>query len=355
MKRFIKPAILVLCLVALTASVVAQKSADSTNSGLPLGGYLQAQDQNPYTGDSLMSSAGTPVDYIQVAEDIEIMSRIIDKSLEEKFSDNYKASSMFREFQGCQGIYLKGYGAIFVTSIGFPVAEIEVPEQKDAPDELWIRMKSELRGESTSGSGAYGISYKDAAEKYDAEKVKQLKEELLKLVGTYAPNIRNLGSGENVVVAVRGSSSFGKIIRSIVYDTRSDAMIVEKSLSVFGSAEPGSPEKTLEITKPPSMSEPVVAPPEEAPEAVTPSTVAPSKSVPQLVQGAAARRRSDVVAATVVGKKPDGKSYTMVLSDGISKGRTNLIIKVGKGDIIAYKDGKLDHNAFMKKAEIIQY
>jgi len=305
MRRLIKPAILVLCLVALTAN-----------------------------------GAETPGDYTQVAEDIEIMAKIIDKSLEGEFSDYYRASSMFREFQGCQGIYLKGYGAIFMTNIGFPVAEIEMPEQKDAPDELWIRMKNELRGGSTSRSGSYGISYKDIAEGYNSEKAEGLKKELLKLVGTYAPNIRNLGSGENVVVAVRGSSGSGKIIRSVVYGTENDAMIYEQLLPASSKDEPGSSAKAPEITKSPSMPKPVV----------TPSVVAPSESTPQPVPKAATGRRTISLV-----KKPDGKTYAMLLSEGRNGSRTNLIIKVSKGDIMAYKDGKLDLDSFMEKAEITQY
>jgi hypothetical protein len=176
MRRFINPTILGLCLVALVAGAATE----------------------------------TSIDYAQVAEDIDVMAKIIDKTLEAKFPEEYKASSLFRESHGCQGIYLKGYGAIFITSIGFPVAEQKPPEEKATPDDLWQRTKYELRGgqvQNTQYYTQYFVTHHDASGAYDSGKVEQLEEELLKLIGTYAPNIRQLGSQGNVVIAVRGTTT----------------------------------------------------------------------------------------------------------------------------------------------------
>jgi len=272
MRRYIKPTILILFLTALVA----------------------------------VAATETNIDYMQVAEDIDIMARIIDKTLETEFYDEYKAISLFKGFRyGCQGIYLKDYGAVFMTSIGFPVAyQTEAPQEEPTPDDLWQQTKYELKGVPSRMTGI-SVANLHSEENYDSQKAEQLKEVLVRLIGTYAPNIRQLGPQENVVVAVRGTGN-PKQFQNITISE------FKKQLSS------GSYHMETHVDKP----KPV------------PKTV----KVPKVakVDGP----KSIVVATT---------------SDKAARGDTTLIIKVNKENIMSYKDGKLDFSGLMNQAEITQY
>jgi hypothetical protein len=270
MRRYTKPTILILCLTALVAA-----AATDTN-----------------------------IDYMQVAEDIDIMARIIEKTLEGKFPDEYRASSLL--FRGCQGIYLKGYGVVFMTSISFPVAEqAKAPQEKAPPDDLWQQTKYELKGLQVPG-----ITYADIGGNYDSQKVAQLKEELVRLIGTYAPNIRQLSSQENIVIAVRGKPG----------------LRVQSSYSSYGGYSASYNGGAYSIS-----------------EGRLPLKIEPRRiSVPTVKN----------VGPTEAVSTP---TTTANISDGGAGGDTTLIVKVNKESIMAYKDGRLDFAGFMKQAEITQY
>jgi hypothetical protein len=262
MRRYIKPTILILCLTALVA----------------------------------VAATETNIDYMQVAEDTDIMARIIDKTLEREFPDEYKVSSLLSGFNGCQGIYLKDYGIVFMTSIGFPVAEqMEEPQEKATPDDLWQQTKYELKGLRVPG-----ITHADIGGNYDSQRVERLKEELLNLIGTYVPNIRQLSSQENVVIAVRGKP--GLRVQSTGWSSNQNT---------FSYGQYVTPGKKV-ITEPKVLT----------------------------------------VKTPVV---PTTEMVTTTTLDRGAKGNTTFIIKVNKESIMAYKDGKLDFSGFINQAEITQY
>ena len=265
MRRYTKPTILILCLTALVAA-----AATDTN-----------------------------IDYMQVAEDIDIMARIIEKTLEGRFPDEYRASSLLREFRGCQGIYLKDYGVVFMTSISFPVAEqAEAPQEKTTPDDLWQQTKYELKG-----VGVPSVTHVNIGGNYDSEKVEQLKEELVRLIGTYAPNIRQLSSQENIVIAVRGKPG----------------LRVQSSYSSYSGGTYSTSVDRLPLKiEPRGISVPTV------------KNVGPTEAV-------------------------STPTTTANISDRGAGGDTTLIVKVSEESIMAYKDGKLDFASLMNQAEITQY
>ena len=332
MRRYIRPITIFFCLAVMVSGVLAdgnsipEKSAGTktTDAGTTGSDAILGKALDHGTGSSSRATglaygteygSKTDIDYTQVAEDTEIMAKIIDKALQAKFPDEYKSASMFREFQGCQGIYLRNHGAIFMANIGFPVAEHENSEKEAATDDLWKQTKSELKGANIDG--AYSISFpdKDTGGGYDSEKVEKLKKELLKLIGEYASNIRNLGSRENVVIAVRGSSGSLERVQTVMYKGSENTKRTEQLPALQ------SKNKSESAKEPPKPEKPTV--------------------------------QSETVTALIT--KPDGNRYTMVMSDGRDKNRTTLIISVSKGNILAYKDGKLNLDELMKKAEITQY
>ncbi len=211
MRQYIRLTILVFCLMAfatLVTKAMGHQDVKLIRTDTETGTHVEVEILYPKTK--------TGIDYAQIAEDMEIMSRVIGKTLEQEFPKDFKMrlvihseSSYERtKIRGCQGIYLKGYGAVFMISARFPLAEQKPPEPeaKAAPDDLWQETKNELRGMPNRRIiDAGGRKYES---RYESEIVERLKRELLKLIGTYAPNIRQLGSQENVVIAVRGTSGF---------------------------------------------------------------------------------------------------------------------------------------------------
>jgi hypothetical protein len=362
MRRYIKPITIFFCLAVLVSGVLADGSSipkqsagtKTTDAGTTGDDAILGKSLGSGTGSSSRATgltygneyeSKTDVDYAQVAEDTEIMAKIIDKALQAKFPDEYKSASMFREFQGCQGIYLRNHGAIFMTNIGFPVAEYETSDQEAATDDLWKQTRSELKGANIGG--AYSISFpdKDADGGYDSEKVEKLKKELLRLIGEYASNIRNLGSRENVVIAVRGSSGSVNRVETVMYKGPENIKRTEQLPALQSKNMPES------AKEPPKPGEPTPTVPSTAKVMQGESGV--TAKYDEKVKLPTAPEPSGTVTALI--QKPDGNRYTMIMSDGRDKNRTTLTISVSKGNILAYKDGKLNLDELKEKAEITQY
>lgn len=338
---------------------------------------------------------GLDTDYAQVAEDVDVMARIIDKTLEEEFPNEYKAlrTGIFfgGDRDGCQGIYLEGYGAVFMIRVDFPVAEQKAPQEETTPDDLWQRTRYELRGMQ---GGVYGdvFASRGTGGSYDSEKVKRLKEELLKLIGTYAPNIRQLDPQENVVVAVRGvpaatQISVYSVDRRVKQSVEQEMERLKKELGKLqqqqGKVKEEAEKLKQQQNKAKEEAEKLLneASPDEA--APTPPGSSEATGVSQVTATSANTSVAaptpvtvpDVTTSVIVktsGEKPEvvmktdkvivpgapgklGEAFYTTISDKDNRGRTTLIIKTSKGDITAYKDGRIDLDKFMEKAEIIQY
>lgn len=322
----------------------------------------------------------TGTDYTQVAEDVDIMSRVIEKAIQKKFPDEYQTAPAFfsRASQGCQGIYLSGYGAVFMTSIGFPVAEKKVSQAEDRADDLWQEAKSEMSGVEGRRSGIR------TSEDYNPEKVSQLREELLKIVGTYGPNIRQLGPQENIVIAVQGTPGpFPEVGFTYphVNDLEPVRIGIEKAIEEYGQKVRSTGEKTGTAG---SESKPAKAPeaPASAESIPGPADLAELNAAKsELDEGSAALRQLEAeLAKNAVesAKSADAlkqaesklreraeqlkslevarRAYIgLPMLEAAGRSRTTLIIRVSKESIMAYKEGKADLNALMKQAEIIQY
>ena len=306
-------------------------------------------------------------DYVQMVEDVDIMARIIDKTLAAEFSDEYRgfrAGNIFgSDCDGCQGIYLKGYGAVFMTSIGFPVSERKTAEGKAAPDDLWQQTRYEISGAPGGGtSGAMHVIGLSDSAKYEPEKVEQLKEELLKLIGTYAHNIRQLGANENIVVAVRGTTGYAHTVslsgmmNYYVASTGEAHKLVTVSTPGAPKAEvwvrhyEGKPEAKSELEKPelekPELEKPELEKPEAPPKA--PRTESPPITIPT----------TSTVTAPSTGMavpKPSVPVIGTVPAEPGVGGRTTLIIRVRQSDAEDYKRGSFDLDELGDRTELIQY
>jgi hypothetical protein len=150
-----------------------------------------------------------------MSEDIEIMSRIVDKTLREKFKGEYY-SSLLLGGKGCRGVYLRNYGVLFIVNVQFPVAEIEFnqPQADEEERGLWKRTELQVRNQAVRDEEAY--AYDNQAQfrarratvgHYEPEKVNQLKEELIRLIAGYAVNIAQLKSQDVISFIVFGKGA----------------------------------------------------------------------------------------------------------------------------------------------------
>jgi hypothetical protein len=194
----------------------------------------------------LIPSAGLKPDQLaEIHEDMQIMSRILDKALggggpatyvysrgdvDPTTADPFSipaypsAATTFRSLLAgpakcMEAIYLEGFGALFVTRVDFPLAPVKTgwaPPPKPAEESVWEQTKLELRGVTRASqamrASGYDHYYRSSgrAQEYDAEKVSQLQKTLLETLG-HASNIRGLKAEDSVAVAVLGSEVKGPV------------------------------------------------------------------------------------------------------------------------------------------------
>jgi len=148
------------------------------------------------------------VDFATMRRDLEVMRRILDREVlgarfagapgaarnEALLALGYASHSR----SGSQAFYVPGEGALFLTSVSYPVADSAGgrEEAKEAPT-LWDRVQAEVEGRP-SFTGA-------KVRAYDAEAVERLKDEILLALAKYATNIGQLSASDHVTVVVTGS------------------------------------------------------------------------------------------------------------------------------------------------------
>jgi len=152
-------------------------------------------------------------DLATIVEDMTVMARIFDKQLGQEQSKNMWFSGDFFVQSGrtAQTMYLQGYGALFLKKVDFPlssgptVQEEEQQTQKEDVDPVWDQMKQEIY--EPQKDRRRRIEREE--EKYDAEKVENLKTNIIKAL-KHASNIRGLKPDESVIATVTGGgSSYG--------------------------------------------------------------------------------------------------------------------------------------------------
>ena len=144
----------------------------------------------------------------EIIEDMNIMSRIFEKDLDE--ADMLKGRHIW--FFGAQSagvprnIYLEGYGALFLMEVDFPLLPLTEVEKKETEEEdvdhVWQQTKREVY--QSPSDRHFKIESEDEQEEYDVAKVEDLKTKLIRNL-KHAANIRNLKSTEWSVIAVTGS------------------------------------------------------------------------------------------------------------------------------------------------------
>ena len=145
------------------------------------------------------------INYTEMMEDLQVMCRIIDKTMDETFENDYVKGGFFRR-GGCQHLYLKGYGAMFLLDVRFPVAEKEMRIVKtEKKTDLWEKYEREVRHQRQPEEAVW-VANKN--ESYSKEKVDKLKKQLAYLVGEYGSRIGQLAFDDRISFVVIGYSDY---------------------------------------------------------------------------------------------------------------------------------------------------
>jgi hypothetical protein len=149
---------------------------------------------------------------VTIMEDLTVMSRILDKKLGRSQNDPLfgTLSALSDARGGTQCIYLDGYGALFIIKVDFPLTPSVRAQDEEETEEPTDRVWEETRQEILAGPGVIRRRkirvQPDKEHRYDAEKVEELKRNLIKSL-RHAANIRNLEAGEWVIFTVMGEGS----------------------------------------------------------------------------------------------------------------------------------------------------
>ena len=143
------------------------------------------------------------INYTEMVEDLKVMCRIVDETMDETFENDYVKGGFFRK-GGCQHLYLKGYGVLFLLDVQFPVSEKEMKVVKtEKKTNLWEKHEREVRHQGQLEEAAWVV---DKNESYRKEKVDKLKEKLAYLVGEYGSRIGQLAFDDTISFVVFGHS-----------------------------------------------------------------------------------------------------------------------------------------------------
>jgi hypothetical protein len=158
----------------------------------------------------VLSSEADPKVQGQLEEDLGIMAHIFDKALEDELGTQNHGRTvmginlMFGPSASVRNLYLEGYGAVFMLSVGFPLQSAPNAEQRkeEAPtNSTWEEAKEELYGQRSD----FGTPAPPGVE-YSQEKVDRLKEALLGALKN-AANIRDIKTDEWITLVVVGSET----------------------------------------------------------------------------------------------------------------------------------------------------
>jgi len=155
-------------------------------------------------------------DLAAITEDMSVMSRIFENKLSQARLTTARGSLfvVLDPFSGhnsgtIEAIFLDDYGALFVMKVNVLLSPPpEAPEEKETEEEdtdpLWTQMRQEIYAPEEADRRRRTDDRPE--EKYDAEKVEEMKETLIKTL-KHATNIRGLKPDQSVILTVIGDQS----------------------------------------------------------------------------------------------------------------------------------------------------
>jgi len=168
-------------------------------------------------------------DLATITEDMSVMSRIFAKKLSQArlttgrggwYVEDYNPF-FGRDSGTIEAVYLEGYAALFLMKVNFPIspspeAQEEKKTEEEDIDPLWTQMRQEIYAPEEVRRSR---SDDRPEEKYDAEKVEDLKETLIKTL-KHAANIRALKPDQSVILTVIGDRNQSGTRTTTRFDSR---------------------------------------------------------------------------------------------------------------------------------------
>jgi len=240
-------------------------------------------------------------------EDLNIMTHVIERSLQNGLGEDapeVKSGIRLLYSEGgrsVRGMFLEGFGAMFMIKVRFPLFAPSAPEQKEtqtSSDSEWDKAKQELYNDADGRIAE--VSLVAGGSQFDSEQVEQLKKVVLQSLKS-ASNIHNLKSDDFVAV------------------------------TVFGQ-----PSAVSQVKKPRTKS--------------ATSNSSSQNQPPRTETGVSRKATSELAAAE---EKVQSLARLDILRTS-SQG-TVLAMRVKKSDVDAFASGKLDFDAFEKKVEQHSY
>lgn len=200
------------------------------------------------------AAQSTAEELLTITEDMSVMSYIFDEKLGQvHMVPAFLGDITFltRDARGTRGIYLDGYGALFLMKVDFPLSPpAETPEEEkpeEGVDPVWQQARRKIfEPERREGERYYRgrrrLSRTRPEEKYDAEKVEELKRKLIRAL-KHAANIRNLKPDEQVILSITGRGESGKVTTEVkVIPKSGQILVVSKSgdrqqMKMYGTYE----------------------------------------------------------------------------------------------------------------------
>jgi len=137
----------------------------------------------------------------QKKDDIEIMCAVFDRAVEQQYG------CVFQPRGSCRGVYLEGYGAVFILQAGSPFGEIVVGRIGPGAAATGLDKKK-----LTFSSSLYSLKERQSAGP-DEDEVARLKGRFSELFARYGPTIRGLKE-EDWLTAVIFRDAFSKAEKS---------------------------------------------------------------------------------------------------------------------------------------------
>jgi len=217
--------------------------------------FIASQWPQQYTGSGTVLVIPTaqmkPQDLADIMEDLNVMSRILDKKLGRPTRTSAFSEILLftRDTQATEAIYLEGFGTLFLVKVNFPLAppqQVQQEKTQEDADPVWSQTKQEIYTPEDAEMFA-GPMGNRPPEEYDAEKVENLKQTLIKTL-KHAANIRNLRPDDLVTIVVSGSQP-GIIIKHIRAFSRSELETWQTPSSLDETTSPRSTFLTIRAKK----------------------------------------------------------------------------------------------------------
>ncbi len=257
MRTLTRTIILLIALNMITADIALAQSATFNTVPEPVAVANTSRALRPISSLSMgRRSVGTgntvlviPTQEIKteellaINEDMNVMSRIFGNELNQTRLTSTQTNWMFtgenwapgfwgRGDSMPQGMYLQGYGALFLMKVDFPLsAQPDIEEQeeqkteKEDVDQIWQQTRQQIYEPQETSRSRRGAERDQV--KFDPQKVENLKTTLIKAL-KHAANIRVLKPDESLILSITGSGASSNVV-GIMTNRTDQIMVIEEA------------------------------------------------------------------------------------------------------------------------------